>query len=81
MAHIKIEVKSEEKPWFPRKFWSIKPFDRIKESKKLYRRSREKAKVRKLIDEMLTSNDLDQGGQIYLMKQNGFRGGNYDKAV
>ena len=81
MAHIKIEIKSEEKPWFPRRFWAIKPFDRIKESKKLYRRNREKAKVRKLIDEMLTSNDLDQGGQIYLMKQNGFRGGSYDKAV
>ena len=58
MAHIKVEIKSEEKPWFPRKFWAIKPFDRIKESKKLYRISREKAKVRKLIDEMLTTNNL-----------------------
>ena len=81
MSGTKTRMTVQSKPWFPRKFWSIKPFDRIKESKKLYRRSREKAKVRKLIDEMLTSNDLDQGGQIYLMKQNGFRGGSCDKAV
>ena len=58
MSGTKKRMTAKGKPWFPRRFWAIKPFDRIKESKKLYRRSREKAKVRRLIDEMLTTNNL-----------------------
>lgn len=53
MSGTKTRMAAQRKPWFPRRFWLIKPFDRIKESKKLYNRNREKVETRKMIRECL----------------------------
>jgi hypothetical protein len=45
-------MNAKKRMRFPRRFWCIKPFDRIHESKKWYNRQRLKRELRRELEEL-----------------------------